>query len=180
MINQPVSYDIVYKTCLPLAFVLERMYIYPGKFTPFQIKWLMVYMVAAWTMVGKASEEVRFACVKVLWVYFGICHWGSFVFFSLAKIINNRLNERNNTGPVAITVATVSKRLALGATKDTAFFCNPYATLSCPIFFQGFGSAFFLRIRIRAKIFMRILGVSGGKGKNDFFSRFRWFLTTDA
>ena len=43
---------------------------------------------------------------------------------------------------------------------------------------QGFGSAFFLRIRIRAKIFMRksILGVSGGK--NDFlffrfFSRFR-------
>ena len=31
---------------------------------------------------------------------------------------------------------------------------------------QGFGSAFFLRIRIRAKIFMRIriLGVSGGGG----------------
>ena len=45
---------------------------------------------------------------------------------------------------------------------------------------QGFGSAFFLRIRIRAKIFMRILiririlGVIRGrglgvKGKNDFF-----------
>ena len=54
---------------------------------------------------------------------------------------------------------------------------------------QGFGSAFFLRIRIRAKIFMRIririLGRGlGVKGKNEFyfefFSRFRWFLTTDA
>ena len=55
---------------------------------------------------------------------------------------------------------------------------------------------FFLRIRIqiRAKIFMRIriririLGVSGGGGWGsrekwiffEFFSRFRWFLTTDA
>ena len=39
-------------------------------------------------------------------------------------------------------------------------------TLLTQVRLQGFGSAFFLRIRIRAKIFMRIriLGVSGGGG----------------
>ena len=49
--------------------------------------------------------------------------------------------------------------------------CVVVSLVSCLLFFlkhflQGFGSAFFLRIRIRAKIFIRIriLGVSGGGG----------------
>ena len=47
----------------------------------------------------------------------------------------------------------------------------------CPRKNQGFGSAFFfLRIRIRAKIFMRIRGRGlGVKGKNDFFLVFFTF-----
>ena len=60
--------------------------------------------------------------------------------------------------------------------------CLPYL-LDVSRFLKGFGSAFFLRIRIRTRVKSSCGGIRGVKGKNEikmlnFFSRFRCFWTT--